>query len=157
MYVSIYRRWVGVSRLGEFFAHQSVEQVHRLERSHHHLEMRDSAIVIEGDDVDAVDRDAVDGLFEFEHRATVASPLPDISEPFAAQDLLGTRQIFEGDLAPALRGVHHGAFEHSVGMKQIPQRGGVMRLDVAVPFVERADGHRTPPWAKGAGSNRYAY
>src|SRR6185437_11226103 len=145
MYVSIYRGWAGASRLGQLFAHQSMEQVHRLEWPHHHLEMRDSAIVIEGDDVDAVDLDAVDGLFEFEHRAAVAAPLADINEAFAAQYLSRTRQIFERDLASALRGVHHGTFEHGVGVKQIPQCRRVMRLDEAVPFVERADGHRRPP------------
>ena len=109
---------------GQLLAHQPMQQVDRLERAHHHLEMRDPAVVAEGDDVDAVDLDALDLVFEFEHRAVVAAPFADIGEARAAQHLFGARQIFEGDVAAALRRVHDGAFEHRVGMQQIPQRRG---------------------------------
>src|ERR1700676_4234988 len=40
--------------LGELFAHQAMQQIHSLERAHHHLEMNDALIGAEGDDVDAV-------------------------------------------------------------------------------------------------------
>ena len=32
--------------------------------------------------------------------------------------------------------MHDGALEHRVGMKQIPERGAVVRLHVAVPFFK---------------------
>src|SRR5205823_5429738 len=69
--------------LGQLRAHQLMQQVHRLERTHHHLEMRDLAFG-EADDVDAVDRDAVDFFFEFEHGAGVTAPFAGIFEAFAA-------------------------------------------------------------------------
>jgi hypothetical protein len=47
--------------LRQLLAHQPMQQVDRLERPDHHLEMRDqTSVVAEGDDVDAVDPDAVD-------------------------------------------------------------------------------------------------
>ena len=97
-----------------------MQQVDRLERAHHHLEMRDAAVVGEGDDVDAVDLDALDDVFEFEHRAVFAAPLTGVGEARAAQHLVRARQIFEGDVAPALRRVHHRAFEHRIRVKQFP-------------------------------------
>src|ERR1700733_12896640 len=53
-----------------------MQQVDGLERAHHHLEMRDPAIIPESDDVDAIDPDAIDLVFELEHRAGVAAPKP---------------------------------------------------------------------------------
>src|SRR5947208_14529600 len=103
--------------------------------------MRDLAVIAEGDDVDAVDPDALDLVFKFEDRAVGTTPFADIFEAGAAQHLLGARQIFEGDVAPALRRVDHGAFEYRVGVQQIPQCGGIMRLHVTVPFVESSRGH----------------
>jgi len=41
-----------------------MQQVHSLERAHHHLEMNDAIIGAEGDDVDAVDLDAFDLVFD---------------------------------------------------------------------------------------------
>src|ERR1700712_4746249 len=59
----IWRRGLSAcSAFGQLRAHQLVQQVHRLERAHHDLEMRDLA-VSEADDVDAVDGDAVDFFF----------------------------------------------------------------------------------------------
>ena len=57
-----------------------MQQVDRLERTHHHLEMRDPAVTIETDDVDAVELDAVDLVLEFEHRAGVVLPFAEIFE-----------------------------------------------------------------------------
>src|SRR3954451_18407315 len=93
---------VAASWLGELGSHQLMQQIHRLERPHHHLEMRDLA-VRKGDDVDAVDGDAVDFFYEFEHGAIVAEPFANIFESLAAEYFLGARQIFEGDVTPALR------------------------------------------------------
>src|SRR5947207_12066039 len=103
--------------------------------------MRDLVVIAEGDNVDAVDPDALDLVFEFEDRAALAAPFADIFEAGAAKDLLGARQIFEGDVAPALRRVDDGAFEHRIGVKEIPQRRRVVGLHVAVPLVEAAHGH----------------
>src|SRR6266702_6254265 len=87
----------------ELLSHQTVQQIDSLQRTHHHLEMRDLTVIAEGDDVDAVDLDALDLVFEFEDRAALAAPLADIFEAGAAKHLLRARQIFEGDVAPALR------------------------------------------------------
>src|ERR1700680_3076026 len=125
-----------------------MQQIDRLERTHHHLEMRDLAVSAEGDDIDAVDPDALDFIFEFEHRAGLAAPLADIGEARTAQHLFRTRQIFEGDGAATLRRVHDGTFEHRIRMKQIPQRRSVTGLHVAVPSVEAGHGHRTSPVGK---------
>ena len=54
-----------------------MQQVDRLERAHHHLEMRDPAIVPAGDDIDAVEIDPVDLGFELKHRASVIPPFAD--------------------------------------------------------------------------------
>src|ERR1700716_4093621 len=63
---------------------------------------------------------------EFEHRSVSAAPFACIFEAGAAKDLLGARQIFEGDVAPALRRVDDGTFEHRIRVKEIPQRRRVM-------------------------------
>src|SRR6266540_4024267 len=89
------------SLLGELLPHQAVQQIDSLQRTHHHLEVRDLTVIAEGDDVDAVDLDALDLVFEFEDGAISAAPFADIFEAGAAEDLLGARQIFEGDVAPA--------------------------------------------------------
>src|SRR6266404_1039630 len=93
---------------GELLPHQTVQQIDSLQRTHHHLEMRDLTVIAEGDDVDAVDLDALDLVFEFEDRAALTAPLAGIFEAGTAEDLLGARQIFEGDVAPALRRVNDG-------------------------------------------------
>src|SRR3954469_1419528 len=113
-----------------------MQHVDGLERPHHHLEMRDAALAVETDDVDAIDLDAVDHGLEFEHGAALTLPFADIKEAGTAKHLLGAGQIFEGDVASALRRVHDGAFEDCVGMKQVPERCLVMRLHVAVPGLE---------------------
>src|SRR5712691_3935644 len=78
----------------QLLAHQPMQQADRLERADHHLEMRDqTAVVVEGDDVDAVDPDAVDLVLELQHRAVVAAPFADILETGAAQNLLRAGQI----------------------------------------------------------------
>src|SRR5438270_969715 len=110
----------------QLLPHQSMHQVDRFERAHHHLEMRDPAIFAESDDVDAVDPDPVDLVFELEDRAGVAAPFTDISESRAAEHLFRARQILEREVASALRRMHDWAFEHRIGMKQIPQRGAAI-------------------------------
>src|ERR1700723_941092 len=92
-----------------------MQQVDGLERAHHHLEMRDAAIVSEGNDVDAIDPDAIDLVFELKHRAGVAAPFPDIGKAWAAQHLVRAQQILEGDLAPALRRMHDRTFDTASG------------------------------------------
>src|SRR6185312_12888375 len=44
----------------QFFTHQAMQQVDRLQGTHHHLEMDDAALLVERDDVDAVELDAFD-------------------------------------------------------------------------------------------------
>jgi len=97
-----------------------MQQIDRFQGAHHHLEMGDPPVCIEGDDVDAVDPDAVDLFLELQHRAVVAAPFANIAESGAAQHAFRARQILERDLAPALRRVHDRAFEHRVGMQQRP-------------------------------------
>src|SRR5580704_101528 len=130
-----------------------MQQVDRLQRTHHDLEMRDPAVIAETDDVDAVDPDPVDLFFELEHRAIAGAPFTDIGEARTAQHLFRARQIFEGDVAAALRRVNDGAFEHRIRMKQVPERRAVMGLHVAVPSVEGGLAHRTPRFAENARSD----
>src|SRR5256885_12790829 len=84
---------------GELLSHQTVQQIDSLQRTHHHLEVRDLTVIAEGDDVDAVDLDALDLVFEFEDRAALAAPFAGVFEAGAAKDIPGARQIFEGDVA----------------------------------------------------------
>jgi hypothetical protein len=60
-----------------------MQQVERLERPHHHLEMRDQAVVSDGDYVDPIDPDAVDLAFELDDRAGFAPPLADKGKSLA--------------------------------------------------------------------------
>src|SRR3979409_1866395 len=87
----------------QLLPHQPMQQVDRLERAHHHLEMRDPAIVPARDDIDAVDHDPVDLGFELEHRAGVAAPFADKGEARAAEHFSHTPQILEREGAPAPR------------------------------------------------------
>ncbi len=108
-------------RPGQLLAHQPMQQVDRLERAHHHLEMGDElAVIAEADDVDAVDGDAFDRGLEFEDDAVLALPFADEVEAGPAQHLFCADQIFEGDVAATLRRMHDGAFENRVGMKGFP-------------------------------------
>src|SRR5260370_26121350 len=96
------------SLLRQLLSHQLMQQIDRLERAHHHLEMRDPAIVPAGDDIDAVELDPVDLGFELEDRTIVVPPFADKGEARAAQHLSHTPQILERDVAPALRRMHDG-------------------------------------------------
>src|SRR6185436_20333087 len=103
-------------------AHKPVQEIYRLERADHHLEMSNqSSVVAEGDDVDAIDPGPLDLLLELQHGTIVAAPFADISEAGAAQDLVRAGQVLERDLATSLWGVHDRTFEHDVGMQQVPQ------------------------------------
>ena len=62
-----------VASLCQLLPHQTMQQIDCLERAYHHLEMRDPAILAEADDIDAVDPDPLDLVFEFEDRAGVAA------------------------------------------------------------------------------------
>jgi len=103
--------------------------------------MGDPPVCIEGDDVDAVDPDAVDLTLELEHRAVLAAPFAAIDETGAAKDLLRARKILKCDVAPALRCVHHRALEHRIRVQQVPERLVVVRLHVGVPLGETLQGH----------------
>ena len=103
-----------------------------------HREMRDQASVrAKSDHVDAVDLDPLDLSLELQHHAIITAPLADISEVRPAHHLVCGRQVLEYDVAPALRRVHDGTFEHCVGMQQVPHRSIVVRLHyVVAPEVE---------------------
>src|SRR6266568_1268528 len=91
---------------GQLLAHQPMQQVERLERADHHLEMHDqTAVTAKGDDVDTVDPGPFDFLLELQHRTVVAQPFADVFETGSAQYLFRARQILEGDLASSLRRV----------------------------------------------------
>src|SRR5258706_1073188 len=93
---------------GQLLAHQAVQQVDRLERTDHHLEMSDEAwVIITGNDVDAIDPDPLNLGYELQHAAFVAAPFTDKLEARAAQHLSCAHQIFERDLTPDLRCVHN--------------------------------------------------
>src|SRR5207245_3430961 len=104
------------SRLRQLLSHQPVQQVDRLERAHHHLEIGDAAVITDRDDVDAIDPDAVDLAFKLDDRAGATPPFADKGEAGSAQDRYRTGEIFERDVAPALLGVHDGTFEHRIGV-----------------------------------------
>ena len=70
-----------------------MQQVERFERPHHHLEMRDPAVVADGDHVDAIDPDAVDLAIELDDRAGFAPPLAEKGKTRPAQHLHRTGQI----------------------------------------------------------------
>src|SRR5690348_6181320 len=99
-----------------------MQEIDRLQRTHHHLEMRDATILIESDEVDAVHCDAFDLGLEFENGALLVAPLAAIGEVWPAQNLVGAGEIFERDVAAALWRVHDGTFKDGVGMQQLPER-----------------------------------
>src|SRR5258708_35270797 len=108
--------------------------------------MRDQASVrAKSDHVDAVDLDPLDLSLELQHHAIITAPLADISEVRTAHHLVCGRQVFEYDVAPALRRVHAGTFEHSVGMQQGPPRSIVVDLNYVVAPDVAAD---RPPIAR---------
>src|SRR5436853_7599234 len=74
------------SRLRQLLSHQPVQQVDRLERAHHHLEIGDAAVISDGADVDAVDLDAVDFAFKLDDRAGVDPPFTGKGEAGIAHD-----------------------------------------------------------------------
>lgn len=81
--VALGERWSAAhsGRSAKHLTHQLVNQIDRLQRPDHHLERRDAlAVVGHANDVDTVDRDALDHRLEFEHRATVAGPFADVAE-----------------------------------------------------------------------------
>ena len=72
------------------------------------------AVIVAGDHVDAVNRDAVDYGFEFEHGAIFAVPFADICEVAIAQSVASGGEIFGGDRFAQLWRVDDGAFEYAV-------------------------------------------
>ena len=64
----------------QFLPHQPMQEVDRLERAYHHLEMRDPPVLVESDDVDTVELDSLDLVLEFEHRAGIVAPFAAIGE-----------------------------------------------------------------------------
>src|SRR5258708_29930994 len=104
-----------------------------------------ASVVLEGNDVDAVNLDPFDLSLKLQHRAIIAAPLVDVSEVRAAHHLVCARQVLEHDVAPSLRRVYDWALEDGVGMQQVPQRTMVVRLhDVVAPVVE--GGHPDISW-----------
>ena len=57
-----------------------MQQVDRLQRAYHHLEMYNTAVIGKVDHIDPVDGDAVDLGFEFQHRTIAPAPFADIGE-----------------------------------------------------------------------------
>ena len=121
-----------------------MQQLHPLQRPHHHLEMHDAlAVRAAGDDVDAVDADVLDRVFELEDRAGGVAPFANVAEARSAKGRAGPEQIFEGDLAPALRRVDDRAFEDDIGVERVSQKLRVVRPHIIVPPIERDQPHRT--------------
>ena len=79
--------------------------------------MRDEAVVVAADHVDAIDRYAVYDGFEFKHRRVFAMPLADIFEVGIAQSVASGGEIFRGDRFALLRQMHHRTFKHAIVMQ----------------------------------------
>src|SRR5262249_12569601 len=123
----------------------AMQQVDGLQWTHHHLEVGNAAILVERDDVDAVEGDSLDHGLELEHGASLASPLAAINEAGAIQHLQSACEVLKCDVAAALRRVHDRALEHGVRVQQVPERGAVVGLHVGVPFVEAGHCHGASP------------
>jgi hypothetical protein len=116
-----------------------VQDVDRLQRPHHHLEVRDQPRVIPEDEIDAVDPDPVDLAEELQHRRPRAHtalmvssavrrvsrttrarrrrrrvPLVAIAEVRRVQHLQRPAQVLLHDRLPDLRRVHHRRLEHRI-------------------------------------------
>ena len=61
-----------------------MQQIDRLERADHDLEMGDAVGGVEADDVDAVELDTFDFVLELQHSTRVVSPFADVTEAGAA-------------------------------------------------------------------------
>jgi hypothetical protein len=122
-----------------------MQQIDGFQRANHHLEMRDAIIRVETDDIDAIDRDPLNLVGEFQHATAVAGPFANKGKTWIAQDLGHACQIFEGNVTAVLRRVHHRAFEHDIRVKQVPKQSGVVEFDDVAPSLKGIRCHRTPP------------
>ena len=119
-----------------------MDQVDRLERTDHHLELDDLARRVPLDDVDAVDDDAVDLGLELEHGIGLADDFAHIAEAWVEEDLKRGRQIGLRECLAALRGMNDRRQEHGIRCEQSLQAGGVVGLHQVVPGLDGVLSHR---------------
>ena len=121
--------------------HVGMDQVDCLERPDHDLEFDDSSGGIPLNDIDAVDDDAIDLGFKFQHGVGRPVNLAHIAKPRIAQYAQRGSEICGGQCLATLRRVHDGREEHHiVGQKRI-EAGRVVRANELVPGVNGMLGH----------------
>lgn len=133
-----WRKFEGTSGLWarQFLAHLLEDDVDRLERADHYLEFGNQACLIPGDEVRAVDTDAIDFGVEFQHRRIGRGPLTDITEFFIADDLRGGSQVFEGDRLAFLWLEDQRRVKHRVVSDQVEQQVQIVLGNHTMPSVE---------------------
>lgn len=124
--------------------------VHGLKGPYHHLELGDHAVVVAGDDVDAVHVFAVDGGLKLEDRVVTVEDLLDVSERAvtSAGDRLadigcltrerhrGGVEVELGDLLALLWGEDDRGDEHHVVVEEGVETAGEFSPQMLVPAVD---------------------
>jgi hypothetical protein len=120
-----------------------VDQVDRLERADHHLEVHDPALVVPPDHVDAVDADTVDVDLELQHGIARADHLARVAERRVEEHLERGRQVLARDGLADLRPVHHRGVEHRIVGEQRIEAAGIVGPHQFVPGGEGRRVHGT--------------
>ena len=113
--------------------HFLLNDIDRLERPQHDLELDDPAIRVPLDHVDAVHGDAIDLDRELEHRIVLAHHFANVSKVRIEEDLKRGRQVLLRYLLATLRRVHDRRVEDDIVGEQIFEACGVAMPDEFVP------------------------
>src|SRR5258708_21966060 len=130
------RRWSLERR--KLLAHLPVDEVRRLQRTDHDLEIGDEAGLVEADHVDTVYRDPFDLEFEFDDDRLVARPFADQFRAYIFEHRDGGGELFNRDRLPALGRADEWRFADCVVVDHSIQGGAVARTHDTVPLVDDA-------------------
>ena len=87
--------------------HALMNEIDRLERTEHYLELNDVSPFVPLDDVDTIDQDTVDLGLEFKHGVSGSDDLAHVAESWVEEHLEGRSQVHCGGLLAALRRVRY--------------------------------------------------
>ena len=118
-----------------------MQQVDRLQAAHHHLEAHDAIRGVPVDQIDALDRDAVDHGLELEHRRALGVPLVHVAEAVRCRARGARRADSARERASHLRREHDRRFERHVVREQIVEPVRVMTGDQPMPAFDQGGLH----------------
>ncbi len=124
------------SELIEHFGHLLVELLHGLARPDHYLEIDQPATVIEGQHVDAVDRDSFDVGLELEHGMRPLDHFADVVKAVVHQDVRGGAEVEFGHRRTLDRSVDDRRRERYVRSQEFRDTVDPTRLEQPTPRRE---------------------